>query len=320
MKNKRIAYVLGAGASCHTGLPLSSNFLKFIYDKYIYEQKRELPGLTLSVNYFKKLFKRKPTLEDLLSFIDKNIDVRTPIIYDDISSEGAIYEEIIDYIKRVIKDSTPESDELSKKFVSKLSINDTIISFNYDLLIDRALFFMDGLSYGIKIKPIESYFFNKNNDLIKKLNKGILLLKPHGSLSFLYSPQEDNLYIDISQIKKNLETKLCLPLGINYPRTLIIPPSKKKSSNNRYLNKIWKKTQESLDNSDKVIFIGYSLSPMDEESIRVFDESINKSKKRKEIIVVGLDKYNLKKNYGSLFKKFDIISDNFSNYIKRDIK
>lgn len=138
-----------------------------------------------------------------------------------------------------------------------LQSSDTIISFNWDLELDKAIF-------GDDLSP-ESYGFGDN---ISKPT----LLKPHGSLNwFSDTPSE--------RLNRNKTFNLSRRSGENVrvfrkfrgPKSnhgriympLVMPPTFTKNFGNSLYPSIWRKSVSAISKAKKVCFVGYSLAASD---------------------------------------------------------
>jgi hypothetical protein len=135
--------------------------------------------------------------------------------------------------------------------------NDTIISFNWDLILDQ-LIFEDTLNpacYGFGNRKMEHP----------------MLLKPHGSLNWYDEKQGGRL-------KKDLRFELFNDVGgqsvqafrpYRAPKSkedympLIIPPVFNKDFEGPFFRRIWQKCVAQLSTTRKVVFLGYSLPDAD---------------------------------------------------------
>ena len=174
-------FVFGAGASLHAGAPLGNNFLnKYVEilnskrkDDILYQDDllsrileiqpnlRHIAGDSLLEIQKSNL----PNIEDIFTLFDIAYEKEESLLYE---SEGdrtiirredfifLIRETICKSIEKSLNDDGTTVPYLS--FVKKLNKNDTIISFNYDTLIDNAVkaIFQD-LNYGFDFTPMKDF-------------------------------------------------------------------------------------------------------------------------------------------------------------------
>lgn len=328
----KTVYILGAGASHGNSLPdenqkppLTKEFLK-----------SALKNPDIRIDGWHKDYKEilnKTFNIDEKSLESENIEVILSLAYaqrmlSDITIEEGnnnsffkeyqngnhIFESIAYLIHETIRYYTSflkEKDcEFHKKLVEKLDDHDTIISFNYDLIIDFSVFrsgkikFDVKSDYGIKFDNIFEPFRHKHvwrqlSNLNENNNPD--LLKLHGSINWFFQPksrknqEQEKLYIvDLNDILiNNLENITYIP-NYNYLYQVIIPPLGEKLSFlkpeeanlwEKVWSILWKKAYESLFNCDRVIIIGYSLPELDINAHWLLRRTMAENKNAKIIIV-----------------------------------
>ena len=150
----------------------------------------------------------------------------------------------------------------------------SFISFNYDILLDKAL--MDILrkdiyvDYGIEFSNEKKELTSSSFGLWEspKNKNSVTFLKPHGSLNWMLCPKCGSIYIKGNK-KSNFfdqgylqQIEQCKKDGCLLD-WIIEPPSYFKKYNNIYIQNIWKKAYDIISESDKIIFIGYSMPEAD---------------------------------------------------------
>lgn len=171
-------------------------------------------------------------------------------------------------------------------FVRSLSsTDDTLITTNWDILLDKAAvkrtvnrekfrFPHTAIDYGTNALCVDLY---GGNDLIcASPGDALALYKLHGSFGWLYCQRCSNLYC-------NPEVPIAT-LGFGGPRpntksdadlcdcrtklfSLLVTPTFLKSYNNRHLGNVWASALQRLTQADEWHFVGYSL-PSDDLHIR----------------------------------------------------
>jgi len=179
-----------------------------------------------------------------------------------------------------------------EKLVSKLSGKDTLISLNYDTLLDVAL-----CDYGWS--PRLGYGFTAGkvvyDDIKKKTNTNLVdvkLIKPHGSLNWFAKGS-------ISELDKVLSRRSPSKIIMSYvPRTydirrerlvrFFIPPLYTKFFNNKFWRRLWHYCYVNLRSAECLIFLGCSLTATDYHFSAILSRIVKerKSKKFKKIIIV----------------------------------
>ena len=189
--------ILGAGFSSRAGLPLGAQLYKEVYrrsrlskskefldkdlERFI-EYKRLSEGITLSPEEI--------DFEEFLSFLDVEhyLWIRGS---DTWSVDGNESQLIIKYfIGETIHNNTPSSDKIPVcylTFVQNLEPGDIILTFNYDIMLERCL---DYIKKPYRLFPHKS----KVSDHSEIDNGEIVILKVHGSVDWFnrteYSKRE----------------------------------------------------------------------------------------------------------------------------------
>ena len=158
-------------------------------------------------------------------------------------------------------------DNLKKECILKKT---AFISLNYDIFIDNALIEMFDysgkdyyLDYGI---PFINYEFDDERGWEKpEEGKSVLLLKPHGSLNWLYCPTCNIMELTPKikgAIKAFYKTKICVKCGTKM-EPVIIPPTFYKDMSNPFIQQIYLKADEVLRSAKRIFICGYSFPDAD---------------------------------------------------------
>jgi len=250
----------------------------------------------------------KATIKDVVSLFGKNFRVTMEEFFTQIefylkvlsvarerrryseTNFNKIKDNFIAAISAVFEESiTQETCEYHQKIVGALKKDDTIISFNYDCLMDYALKDIGGDKWHAKYGycfPLKGYdtpgidFWNPRN--IKNLanrNETIKFLKLHGSLNW-----------QINDSKKNIRLKKHLYKNVGIPRFTIIPPEwNKERLKQRTFTRIWKEAASRIHREKTFVFVGFSFVPTDLYAASLFQVSI-KEKGIKKLVIVNPDK------------------------------
>ncbi len=213
--------------------------------------------------------------------------------------------------------------EHHRKLAEWLEPGDVVLSFNYDLLADRALKARGGWSidngYGLKFHRVGHWASDggKWRTPGRKTSE-IRLLKPHGSLNWLYcrDPWESNVNVSLRGItpKSAPEDLYCLEdmhsdLAEDFPlfewwaryehedkngyafdlHSLIVPPAitKHYRSFEPFIGGVWAQAVESLlVRATELYFIGYSLRAEDLRSWWLFRKAAVEAAKLRKVWVV----------------------------------
>jgi len=243
---------------------------------------------------------------------------------------------IIQEFQRSLEIVEPRIHEM---FVEKIKDSESsIISTNYDILIDHALSKTIGLNYGPKVRSWITGGYEDSGGFQRaavygpgmSLNKGrIPLLKIHGSLNWLFCSKCDE--VDITTDKGAVRTvtgdyycfnKHCT----NKYSSLLITPTMFKNYENRFIKETWEYAEKALIEADRLVFIGYALKDEDYQ-IRclLMKALLNKTSRYSDIVVIERkpknkkdEEYleaNVKKKYEDLYGGIGFRTIGFTGYI-----
>ena len=338
LKTKKITYFLGAGATIDVAPDVAngSDLLKKAFQSF--PQDKEVKSLK---DLIKHVFKKddvakEADLWNLINFVIQR-EVSLSINYN--------YEIMQDLRNNLLSLLIRELDKSLKSikkrthniFINKLKeTRSTIISTNYDIVIDNALYNeMRNYNYGTKIRHIVSGEYGADEGLRRPMlfmpgvsfNAGELsLLKIHGSLNWLYCPKCDEVDVSIGEkgVIKTLTGLYCSNKDCTSKyQPLLITPTMFKDYENRVIKETWDLAEEKLSNSDWLVFIGYSL-PEEDYYIRclLLKARANQAIDFQKVFVVEqkeetADKTNLKnvkERYDSLFGRVDFLPIGFEEF------
>jgi hypothetical protein len=298
--------ILGAGASFDAGIPLLSNFVQTMWEIAIRSKYNDILLTPDDKEIFQNAIKVRNELDAYhgrANFNDRNIEDILSILSFNLFEDKKIDRDRMDWIiKAIVRTieltcNVKHSGEFSRieedgiriyrNFWMSLFKNyketgkfPTIITFNYDLVLERSLFQVlnstyynsydnkvpfskFSIKYHYKFLPMKTYqvkytsfamsdFKNKqgvvllnaeeNNDNALDIN----ILKLHGSVNF------PNKKSDISSF--NIAKPTLNPL--------IMPPIFNKMQNSS-INEIWKVALDKLRNAINICIIGYSMPQTD---------------------------------------------------------
>jgi len=295
----KTVFILGAGASKESGAPLMDEFLnesdklnksgkieEIFKDDFnrVFDAINHLDPIYARANVDLENIEKVYSIFEMGRFIKKLPGVNNPEEIDKIidSLKVLIFETLDKTITICTKSNgklCPDGSYLDfVSLVESIKNQDgtfpSIISFNYDLALDCALFY----------KGYEVNYCLGNNR-----NGDINLMKLHGSLNWFKSKEKETNEIipyDFSQINKwyrgnyaiddyekvNISlAKKFTKENIKYkgqelhPIPIIIPPTwnKLEFSCNHEIDKVWQKAAEELSNAENIFVIGYSYPETD---------------------------------------------------------
>ncbi|MBA7573753.1 hypothetical protein ES708_15551 [subsurface metagenome] len=314
MSNKapKDVYFFGAGASSAScfKLPVMRGFLSeidFNPNKY--------PNL---YDFIKEHFYRTPlpelNLEQVITMLELSIDKfgsfgKRPEVY--------LYEakrEFDRYINNRLTIHPHQGCDKHKKILKTLLGNNpknTIITLNYDLVIDNSLYELSPKQQGNQTQIEPGCLLDRMYSLLDKAktwggerpslgqehtNLGFYL-KLHGSIDWLYCPTPDcgnhqlffPNWIGSSEVH-NKPGDLCSLCGSPLV-SVIVPPTMHKSFENLpKLGLLWSLAHRELKQADKIIFIGISLAESDYYLSWLIKSALSDVREVKSIVVINKEK------------------------------
>lgn len=352
-KKQRISFFFGAGATkaVFPSAPLGDDLLPAILN-YIQELNNNENSEIMSKaenlkNFIDNIYGSQryvqnnlPRIEDVLSLLDYNIKKRVSI------ASKIKYEDVVDirndlvYFMCIVLDKALRgyNSKIMEEFVCKLNNIEnpkiSLISTNYDIVLDNQLQKKDIFNYGVLIRTtLEHESLQSGNHEMaigiggkknflkakskwekpisqRKENSGkIPLFKLHGSLNWLWCPRCEE--IDITFLEKGaLWTQkgnfICVSEYCTSPyQILLVSPTMFKVYDNRIIKEVWKEAEQVISHSDYIIFIGYSLSKADIHIRCMLTKAIASAENRPKILVVDYKKDNNQEKSAKLNKTGD---------------
>jgi hypothetical protein len=351
MERDGTVFIFGAGASKAENAPTTNGLLKAIL------QELENDGRVCNlVEFLREFFYAKtdrldnvvlPTFEEVLSMVDISLsrqeEFSSSLGYERLLT---IRDSLIYSIAKVLERTLVEGGRLHKLFVKGLFENElegkapaiSFINLNYDILLDNALFSLFvshdyDVDYCIDFRntverkplsPSERRQFLQDPDLWYSPRRGktINLLKPHGSLNWLYCPNCNT--VKVTKSEKGVlwiwEHQVLCENDHCKQRAMIVPPTFEDAYDNPHFTRIYLKADDVLRRASKVFFVGYSLSDADISLKYLFKRALYSpsSRLRPEISVISYNpSETLTDRYYRLFgRDVEIFSGGFSDLAK----
>jgi hypothetical protein len=277
-----------------------------------------------------------PPLEDVLTQLDYCIAEQRPLSKEySVEELVKIREHLIYALYKLLKEKLGwHSSGLMEEFIQKLDPEDVIVSLNYDLIVDNAqktvLTRRHGydselaLDYGI---PVRTVYHLDGFAKREHAGTGQKLLKPHGSLNWLYCPlcQQIDVFEGekaVGRIFRETDEAKCDQCQVRYD-PIIITPTFLKSYRNGFVTQIWQSTEAALRDAHEIVFIGYSLPEADIMLRTMFSRALFVNSKQHgqpgKIIVVDLppeaEAQPLIQRYKRLFMDIQYCGEGFKNYV-----
>lgn len=314
-------FVLGAGVSKSYGGPLTNQLLTESMDRvrnrggYIRIARRIDDVLAYAFPVYNPCQGIYPNIEEVLSMLDVWKEFNSSIQKEPMYSDFAI-EEVDRWILRLVTEQLiPLSNNIRKdspitKFAKRLKKSDVIITFNWDLGIEKALDLVD--------RDWE-YFWDP------KSRGPVTLLKVHGSIDWFRTE-------DLYQIPKREHEPLNPSIGRisvlnwwNYTgiiprrakdiRPYIIPPTYMKSFRDEEIREIWRNVNEVLTKAEKIYILGYSLPTADPQARITLRSGIERNEHQQEqplgIVTISNPDPTVRATFDGLGLKYSFIPSRF---------
>lgn len=183
--------------------------------------------------------------------------------------------------------------------------DDTIITFNYDIVLDNIFSFM-----GI---PVNYCYENK------KLDNTIKYLKLHGSANWLVCDKCRKITVfNKGYPKKPL--KGCKKCGEKHAalEPLIVPPTWNKSEYRNEINQVWEVAINEMRHARKIFIIGYSIPPTDMYFEYLMSLGLTRSYFVDKVVVVDKD---ISRTNGEAKEHLNVLDEKYkkllnANFIK----
>jgi NAD-dependent SIR2 family protein deacetylase len=209
-------------------------------------------------------------------------------------------------------------DKLLMNRIDKDALN-VMISFNYDLLLDRSLainnedVFPD---YSLRFSHIVN--FNR----YKYLQRNVPFLKLHGSLNWGYCAKCDSMTLYSFERYENLLKEICLTCG-NRLTPVLIPPTYLKNIGFSQLPLLWDQAEKLLQRADEITIIGYSFPDADIEAKWLFKKSLARNSNKPILTIVEPNEQvrdKIQFFLGNFFRNKPLCFDRFEEYCEGDAR
>ncbi len=303
-KERDILFVFGAGASIAEGTPLQKDILKLIFesddDELTTSDTANEVRRFISEN-FHISESEYPTLEAVFGYFEYFISKREGLGKKYSTTRIIeLKEAFIKIVHYVISNTKGNKDSTYRKFwkvISEVNRNISVVSMNYDTLLDEAFDYLypDKAYIDYCIELMNYHHYDKIDAFHWWVNprepvpvwtecdpKPIKLIKVHGSLNWKYCNCCNQVLltawdtkIDLSSMgfkgyihasRENSEIvafDLVCPLDGNTFDTLIVPPSHIKELSHPAINKLFDEAAIEIRKANKVVFVGYSFPEAD---------------------------------------------------------
>jgi hypothetical protein len=213
------------------------------------------------------------------------------------------------------------ADNLYAKLVSTLEPNDTLITLNYDTVLDSAL-----LSHGWNpttgyclLGGPQKYKWRMPRRALAPGLAGVRLLKLHGSLNW----QVSGTYKRIHKVFEAKPSRVILSTSPGSNETQgfirqIIPPIYGKFFQHSHWQHLWHTAYDSVVNADMIVIVGCSLVDTDFHLVGILSRAMKEKKHKNSqfAIAVLVDKLKIRKKWSRLLKGRIETRETFTSFAK----
>jgi len=349
--NRDVVFVLGAGASHPDGVPLQRDMLPMIIAGGIEEIENSEIGKIVT-EFIRDNFEYNqkanlyPQLEAVFGFIDyfiqQNESLNSKYTNYKIRDIKEYLIKLIHYVVNLQTEKPSHYYHLFWKSIQKNSSNTSIITLNYDTLLEQAFDFLfkshGYIDYCIQLMNYEplpemqnfNFWINPREPVAISANENPIpykIIKIHGSLNWKYCNCCNQILltpwdrkIDLNKGKflgytypEKQEYEFLCPIDRTEFQTLILPPTYLKTIHHPAISHLFTEASREIRATKRIVFIGYSLSNSDVHIKALFKKQITSDK---EIIVVNPKRQEtLESNYKSLTKNVRFIYSTFEEFV-----
>jgi hypothetical protein len=330
LNNDKNVYLLGAGFSKEVGLPLQDDFL--LVAKEVFFKNPDI------YRHFEKVFEYQDKLTKMKKYLNYpllNLEhlfnlIEMDVFYSDNDEKRNIKNDFIKLICDVLIDRTPNpfshdstgNLEMNNSYQhylpfidlfikqhrndGRLILNgDTIISFNYDLILEGA-----GCYYNWEREQNMTWAYNNTNNFIKfntifgktniindQLPIFFIKNRPNTFFSNENVFSEDDNSIKLIKLHGSINWKRA-----GDTRAFIVPPTWNKSE--REIRALWDEAYNELIDAKRIIIIGYSFPETDIYVKSLLALALNENKVLQNIYFINPDKNIAKKACLSLLDTY----------------
>lgn len=296
-------FVLGAGASKFAGYPLASELWPFVRDHsggHLAADRRRQRVVqlieTIAQRWVIPTEHDRPNLEEIFTYLDLTalgstlLELAHTDWKRDREELRAMISDAFQWYQYKLRDdleSRPELRTTMERWARFLQAGDIIVTFNWDLLHERALWdaekwhFADGYGFECEDAPADA----RPSD--------IKILKVHGSVNWAQSNEwdcqpsvEHKADFFPGAMDDHSKTYMKSAGQGNEGKYLIVPSFLKDLSSNRLILKIWNQAHDAVARADELVVIGYSLHPADAPSRQLFGSALLRNDRISKVFYV----------------------------------
>lgn len=346
-----VLFVMGAGSSHPDGVPLQHDILPMIVSDEVKEICTSAIGKQvrgfISDNFFiNPNVGAFPRLEAIFGFLDhfiqQNESLSSKYTNEKIREIKENFIKIIHYIVNLRTDKRSTTYHLFWDAVLRYNRNISIVTLNYDTLLEQAFDFLfqkhGYIDYSIhlmnydKLTELKAFNFWVNPREPITIRPGedpvpIKIIKLHGSLNWKYcnccnhtllTPWDRKIDLNRGKLightfPDEQEYDYYCPIDHTDFQTLIVPPSYIKSLTNPVVTQLFTEASREIRMSRKIVFIGYALSDADVHIKALFKKHL---KPETDLVVVNPKRSaNLRQQYYALSDRVRFVRRTFEDLV-----
>lgn len=351
-QTRDVVFVFGAGASHPDGVPLQRHILPLILndDEIADSDIGKTVIKFINENFaYDSATNDYPALESLFLFLDHFIQQNDSL--SKTYTNPAIHkikEYLIKLIHFIVNKETNTANNTYQKFwkaVEKHNSNTSIITLNYDTLLEQAFEFMfervGYIDYSFhlmnynkseKLKHF-NFWLDPRQPIKTQLESNPVpfkIIKLHGSLNWKYcnccnqtllTPWDREVDLNkgkltwYSEKSKSSYEYLC-PLDGTEFETLILTPSFAKNINRQVITQLISEAGREIRAAKKIVFIGYSFSNADVHVRALFKKHLQPE--TKVLVLNPRISKTLELKYQSISSNVEFVNSSFENFVEEE--
>lgn len=341
---EKTVFILGAGFSYHKTKILAKDYIDAI-EKLSNETSRRMgynpeePAKRVMKFLTKEKLSPSCDLELLFSNIEDVTDKqkKTYPFESSLDELGSVKNDIRFILREIFFDTQRDGQFTNEiiEFCSLLKKGDSIITFNYDCLLENSIYWARYRDKRINIplfNPLNGYGIKfESNNIDEKVirqedNSNIEILKLHGSINWSKNNYGRNICLyemtPNSPIVNWSKNQLGLAKHDSPERNNLWMIEPSYSKNVDEFISLWQKAEQRISEANRIMIVGYSFPDADFNSQHIFQKSLRKTQRCKVQIIdpkAGIIKEKIKKFIGG---NIDICTceNKFEDWIKMFLK
>ncbi|MGI6684414.1 MAG: hypothetical protein ACOX47_02745 [Bacillota bacterium] len=310
----RKVFFLGAGASREAGIPTQEELWEQIQERFIQTGDlsiKKVLDFAAYLNFAKFNTKLHINTAELLTLIDIALEQNVSLGRYRGDDLRKIRDILVSVMCEILEMAVYEGyNGVLTEFCERLTGEDSVISLNYDTVIDHILMGCKGeIDYGFSF----DYCFGETQ--LREGGERQLLLKPHGSLNWRYCSRCNHIYLLPDKRSRNSSHNITCPSDEHPLGEVIVTPTYHKKFLVPQLHNVWMLSFEKIKEADVINFVGYSFPPGDMHIIHLIKRAVLAGKKIPEINVISPDIHGMVfQRCKNIFFEFNFYKTAFRDY------